>query len=235
MKLFRLLPIVPIVALFMGLNTPVVAQNSPVVIELYTSQGCSSCPPADALLHKLAQRDDVIPLALHVDYWDYIGWKDIFADPEHAQRQRRYARVAGRRSVYTPQMIVNGVDSIVGARGMEISEAISNHKDHDTGVRLQVSRTHDGISIEASAPNNPGPMVVHVVRYAESKDVKITRGENAGRSMSYSNVVEDWRVLTEWSGRRDLSVNTDIDGDGPVVVLIQSANQGPMQAAAQLR
>jgi len=200
-----------------------------------TSQGCSSCPPADALLHKLAKRDDVIPLALHVDYWDYIGWKDQFARPEHAERQRKYASVAGRRSIYTPQMIVNGEDSIVGARGMEISDAIVSHKARETGVSVALQRTESGVRIEAQAASANGPMVVHVVRYAPERDIKITRGENAGRQISYANVVTDWRVVREWSGRRDLALDVELEGDAPVVVMIQSAGQGPIQAAAQLR
>lgn len=224
-----------IVAMCGAFGTQVSAQTGPVVIELYTSQGCSSCPPADELLRKLAQRDDVIALALHVDYWDYIGWKDVFARPEHAKRQRNYAKAAGRRSIYTPQMIVNGTDSIVGARGMEISEAIASHKRHDTGVFVHISRIDGGAVITARATESPGKMVVQVLRYAPKRVVKITRGENAGRQLTYANVVEDWRVLTEWSGRDDLSVELPIEGDAPVVVLIQSADQGPIQAAAQLR
>jgi hypothetical protein len=98
------------------LSAPSLAQDRPVLVELFTSQGCSSCPPADALLHKLARRDDVVALALHVDYWDYIGWKDTFAKAAHSARQRAYAREAGRRMVYTPQMIINGADHVVIGR-----------------------------------------------------------------------------------------------------------------------
>ena len=95
-------------AAFLGLTAgvalPVAAEQRPVVVELYTSQGCSSCPPADVMFNELAERDDVIVIALHVDYWDYIGWKDEFGDPAHADRQRAYANTAGRRSIYTPEM-----------------------------------------------------------------------------------------------------------------------------------
>ena len=95
------------VATSLALSTPAVA-DGPVVVELYTSQGCSSCPPADAMLHDLAARPDVIALALHVDYWDYIGWVDEFADPAYTRRQKQYAQVAGNPSVYTPQMVIGG-------------------------------------------------------------------------------------------------------------------------------
>jgi len=211
------------------------AGDHPVVIELYTSQGCSSCPPADALLHQLADRDDVIALAMHVDYWDYIGWKDQFADPSHSQRQRTYAVVAGRRSIYTPEMIINGVDSVVGARGMEIADAIQSHKQSSSPIDLTVTRNDGELSIAASNSARAQSMVVHVLRFQPSREVRITRGENAGRNMSYANVVQDWRVLTEWSGRQDLAVTAPLDGDEPVVVLVQGAKQGPILAAAQLR
>ena len=209
--------------------------DNPVVVELFTSQGCSSCPPADELMHELAKRDDVIPLALHVDYWDYIGWKDEFANPAHSDRQRSYAVVAGRRSIYTPQMIVNGQTSIVGARGMELAEAIQKHKAQTNPVSIELARADGTLSIAAKNDGVSGGMVVHVLRYQPKRDVKILRGENAGRHIYYSNVVEDWRVLTEWSGRRDLSAEMPVEGDAPVVVLVQASGNGPILAAARLR
>ncbi|MFK7876464.1 MAG: DUF1223 domain-containing protein [Paracoccaceae bacterium] len=212
------------------------AQSSPVVVELFTSQGCSSCPPADALLHELAKRDDVIALALHVDYWDYIGWKDQFADPAHSERQRAYAVTAGRRSIYTPQMIVNGQTSVVGARAMELSDAIAAHRAKESSVTLEIERVADTVSIRArSDARVPDGMVVHVLRYQTARDIQILRGENAGRQMTYANVVEDWRVWTEWTGQSPLVTSVDVDGDAPVVVIVQGADQGPILAAAQLR
>ena len=101
------------------------AQDKPVVVvELFTSQGCSSCPPADALLDRLSSRNNVLALSLHVDYWDYIGWKDKFASPAHTARQQAYARAAGRRSVYTPQMIINGLDDVAGTAPMDVADMI---------------------------------------------------------------------------------------------------------------
>ncbi len=211
------------------------AQNGPVVIELYTSQGCSSCPPADKLLHELAERDDVIALALHVDYWDYIGWKDKFASPAHSERQRDYARRFGNRSVYTPQMIVNGQDSIVGARPMKLADAIQAHKAKAPGVALTLSRDGDDLVIQAKTATSQDGMVLHMLRYVPRSEVRITRGENAGRTLSYANVVQDWRVLAEWSGRKPLSAKVPMVGDAPVVVLVQAAGQGPILGAAQLR
>ena len=177
----------------------------------------------------------MIALALHVDYWDYIGWQDAFALPEHAERQRTYARQAGRRSIYTPQMIINGVDSIVGARGMEISEAIMAHKSQITGVAVTARRAGDQVLISAQASgSSAGPMDVLLVRYTELSDVKITRGENAGRHLSYANVVQSWERVAEWSGQTTLSVEAGLSGDAPAVVLIQAAGTGPIVAATRL-
>lgn len=216
--------------------TPLFAQNMPVVVELFTSQGCSSCPPADELMHALAERDDVIALALHVDYWDYIGWKDEFADPRNADRQRAYATTAGRRSIYTPEMIVNGLTDIVGAKPMEISRAIAMHKENPQLVSLSLSRTGNQVQIDAAAlKRGTGSMVVQMLRYAPEREARITRGENAGRTITYANVTQDWKVLGEWDGRAPLSLAAQAPGDDPVVILIQSMGMGPILAAGRLK
>jgi hypothetical protein len=217
-----------------SLGLPVVAQ-SPVVVELFTSQGCPSCPPADKLLHELAQRDDVIPLALHVDYWDYIGWKDEFSHPDYAKRQRGYAVQAKRRSVYTPQMIVNGVTDIVGARRMELSKAIAHHADLPSRVELSVNRSGSEILINAQPTNVDGPLIVRMLRYTPQRSANITRGENAGHTMLYANVTENWTVLAEWDGTTALALTSVVEGDKPVVVLVQQDQHGPILAAVRLR
>ncbi|MGR3713803.1 MAG: DUF1223 domain-containing protein [Shimia sp.] len=206
----------------------------PVVVELFTSQGCSSCPPADAFFHKqLTDRDDVIALSLHVDYWDYIGWKDNFADPAYSNRQRLYARAAGHRSVYTPQMIVNGKDHVVGTHPDKVEGLIRAHKSVTPPVTLDVSRKGNRVSIKASTEMR-GDMRVHLVRYIDDEAVKIKRGENAGKTLTYANIVNDWRVLKNWNGRTPLSIDAQTKGDGPVVVLVQGANGGPILAAARV-
>ncbi len=216
--------------------TPLFAQDNPVVVELFTSQGCSSCPPADEMLHALAERDDVIALALHVDYWDYIGWKDEFADPRNAERQRAYARKAGRRSIYTPEMIVNGLTDIIGARPMDVSKAIAEHKEKPPTVALELSRDGDDVIIDASLlATSQGPMVVQMLRYVPERQSRITRGENAGRTMTYANVTQDWTVVGEWDGRSPLKMAVKAVGDNPVVVLVQAPKMGPIIAARQLR
>lgn len=217
-----------------SLVTPAAAQ-SPVVVELFTSQGCSSCPPADKLMHQLAERDDVIALALHVDYWDYIGWKDEFADPSYAKRQRAYAIEAGRRSVYTPQMIINGQTDIVGARPLDLANAIADYSAKTTPVTLNLTRSGDSVQIVAQSSKANGPLVVQMLRYTPERTARITRGENAGHTITYANVAEDWKILQEWDGITDLNIAADAPGDKPLVVLVQMGLSGPILAAAQIK
>lgn len=209
--------------------------GSPVVVELFTSQGCSSCPPADAMLHELAQREDVIALALHVDYWDYIGWKDQFAKPEYTQRQRQYAVLGHRRSVYTPQMIINGQTDVVGAKAMKLSEAIAKHAANPSPMDVNLTLEGSTLAIKASANGAKGPFVVNVLRYTPRSKVRITRGENKGRTLAYANVVHDWKIVSEWDGNKPLSISADVTGEDPIVVIIQQNRFGPIVAAARLR
>lgn len=223
-------------ATLFGLATSVAAQNNPVVVELFTSQGCSSCPPADALMHELAEREDVIPLALHVDYWDYIGWKDPFGNPAHVQRQRAYAAEGKRRTIYTPEMVVGGVTDIVGAKPMALSKAIAEHARMPSKVALELARSGETLSINAEyLSDGPAPMTVHLLRYTPKHTTKIKRGENRGRTLDYANVVEGWTVLTEWDGAAPLTITANVKGDKPTVVIIQQDGVGPILAAARLR
>jgi hypothetical protein len=208
----------------------------PVVVELYTSQGCSSCPPADAMFEDLAERDDIIALALHVDYWDYIGWKDTFGDPVHAERQRAYAAVAGRRSIYTPEFIVDGQTDVVGAKPMKLMKAIETHRSENSPVALTIERDGNRLAVRAQVTDDGAqPMSVQMVRYAPSRTAEIKRGENAGKTITYRNVVEEWADLGVWNGRAPFEVDVALEGDNPVVVLIQSDGAGPILAAAEIR
>ena len=214
---------------------PAVAQQSAVVVELYTSQGCSSCPPADEMMQVLAERDDVIALSLHVDYWDYIGWKDEFADPKHAKRQRGYAMEAGRRSVYTPEMIVNGTSDIVGAKPMKLATAIEKHKSDPKTVDLDLLRSGDTVIINARVVSGTQKaMTIHMLRYQPRRKADITRGENAGRTLEYVNVAQDWQVLSEWDGAAPLQVEANAPGEWPIVVLVQRGDYGPILAAGTI-
>lgn len=212
------------------------AEPRPVVVELFTSQGCSSCPPADALLTELAKRDDVIALALHVDYWDYIGWKDTLANPAFTKRQKGYAYAAGQRTVYTPQMIVGGKDHVVGYKPMRLAELIEDHHDKHDEMQVSLTRITGGVLITADAVARArGDMVVQLFRYTPEEIVEIRRGENAGKTITYSNIVTEWRELGMWDGAEPLSMRADVAGDAPVVVVVQEPMQGPILAAARLR
>ncbi|APE43955.1 DUF1223 domain-containing protein [Sulfitobacter alexandrii] len=230
----HLLPLVT--ALCLAAAQHAAAQESPVVVELFTSQGCSSCPPADAILEELAEREDVIALALHVDYWDYIGWEDPFGDPAHAERQRTYAHQAGRKSVYTPEMIVQGQTDIVGAKPMKLSKAIADHSQRPAPAALQIARDGDTLRIEAQARGAlTGPVQVHMLRYTPTRTTAIERGENRGKTLTYANIVEGWQVLGQWDGQAPLSMTADVTGDKPLVVILQGAEAGPILAAQRLR
>lgn len=215
-------------------TTSAIAQDGPVVIELYTSQGCSSCPPADAMLHDLAKRDDVIALALHVDYWDYIGWKDSFGRPENTARQQGYARAANAATVYTPQMIVGGVDHIVGSRPMQVMDAVQARRRQGNAFDVSIIRNGGSVMISA-APGPRGDYVVQVVRYTPEETVSIGRGENAGRSISYANIVTSWDVVGRWDGQSPLALEATAAGGDPVVAIIQRASHGPIVGSAILR
>ncbi|MGC9417527.1 MAG: DUF1223 domain-containing protein [Rhodovulum sp.] len=212
------------------------ADNGPVVVELFTSQGCSSCPPADALIAELAKRDDVIPLALHVDYWDYIGWKDVFADPAFTRRQKAYARAAGQRSVYTPQMVVGGQDHVVGYRPMDLARLIESHQGLTSPVTLTMEREENTVTIRARSQTVfEEDVVLQVVRYKPAEEVNITRGENAGHTFHYANIVDVWKAVARWDGAKPLVVSVQTEGEQPIVALVQKAGPGRILAAARLR
>lgn len=212
------------------------AQDQLVVVELYTSQGCSSCPPADDIFAELAKRPGVLPLALHVDYWDYIGWKDSFAQPAFTERQKSYARTTGSRTIYTPQIVVSGADHVVGAKAMQILDLIEAHGNKREPVILQITRVGDRIEIRGEAHGQFGaPVVVQLVRFMPEETVAIERGENAGRTITYTNIVTDWRHLGVWSGEAPLRMEAEAAGDQPAAVILQHEGPGEIIAAAALR
>ncbi len=222
-------------AICLTFATIVQAEEHKVVIELYTSQGCSSCPPADAYLAELAKRDDVIALALHVDYWDYIGWKDNFADPFYTQRQYSYARAAGKKMVYTPQMVIGGVDHVVGSKPNAVRQHISDHRAKRQTVELRAERREGQITVWANpAVRLNGSFVVELVSYSPEQTVDIKRGENAGRQISYINIVDDISTVGRWDGRSPLVISTPAPSTGPMVAIVQNVNAGPIVAAVQI-
>lgn len=211
------------------------AQEQVVVVELFTSQGCSSCPAADEILVQLGQREDIIALALHVDYWDYIGWKDKFAHSAFTARQKGYARAFGNRSIYTPQMVVNGAREVVGNRPMEVMDMVQQASRKGAVTPLSLSRSGSSLKIAAPARRGMQNSDVILVRYIPRETVSIPRGENAGKSLTYSHIVTEWTDIGDWNGAGPLSQTVSVDGSAPIVVLVQVKNQGPILAAARLR
>ncbi len=213
-----------------------VAQPSPVVVELFTSQGCSSCPPADEYMARLADRDDVIALALHVDYWDYLGWTDSFAQAAFTERQKKYARANSDRAIYTPQMIVDGTERVQGVRPMTMAEMVRAHRDRPRNVQIALDRSEGRLTIRLNAePPLDHDAVVQLVRYLPRAQVTIERGENAGRTVTYHNIVTLWDTLARWDGKGPLTMTAELPGAEPVVVIVQSDAHGPVLAAERLR
>ena len=220
--------------LWAALAPPVLAEPV-VVVELFTSQGCASCPPADEFLEALVKDPRVIPLSLHVDYWDYIGWEDEFAESAFTERQKMYARAAGARTIYTPQMIVGGMEHLVGVRPEELSALIGQHLATPLPVAVRLSRSDGSLLIDASAERPlERPAVVQLVRYLPSETVEITRGENAGQRVTYANIVQDWTDVGVWDGAAPLSLRETISGSSPAVVIVQEVGAGRILGAARL-
>ncbi|MDT0683996.1 DUF1223 domain-containing protein [Roseicyclus sp. F158] len=212
------------------------ADDSRVLVELYTSQGCASCPPADELLHRLADQEDVLALSLHVDYWDYIGWKDSFASPAFTARQKEYARSAGSRSIYTPQMIVDGTEHIVGSRPMEVAGAIERRR---AGQDLDIGATRSGSDLRIAAPVPEGGVVsgpydIHLVTWTPQETVDIAHGENSGMSITYTNIVTSWTTLEQWQGDAPLSLDVAAPEEAHAAVIVQVAGHGAVVGIAEL-
>ena len=212
--------------------------SRPVLVELFTSQGCSSCPPADALLDDLAGRPDVVALSMHVDYWDYIGWKDPYASPQYTARQQRYAEALNLRYVYTPQIVVDGRANVVGSRRAEVLEAIEAAAQRDRPIDITFGTGSGGKVIipEGHAPDEGATVWLAV--YDREHTTQIKRGENAGRSLRNANVVRSFERLGTWTGAR-LEIPLDLAGarargrDG-CAVIVQQGRAGPVLAAAAM-
>ncbi|MGJ8529498.1 DUF1223 domain-containing protein [Maritalea sp.] len=186
------LPIVSGSALAMSIKSEPVA-----VLELFTSQGCSSCPPADKILSELAHDKKLITLAYHVDYWNYIGWEDTFSDEEHSNLQRGYAHQLGAERIYTPQLLINGTVDIVGSHADKIEKAIAASS-LDVGVSFAVEG--DMLSIEIPKfDTNIEQATIWLVPFISSVKVEIQRGENRGQTLTYSSVVKHRQIVGMWS------------------------------------
>jgi len=216
------------------------APGAPVVVELFTSQGCSSCPPADELLNDLARtRDDVIALSLHVDYWDYIGWKDPYGSPMHTARQRAYAAALRIPYVFTPQVVIDGRVSQVGSDRGAILAAIDTARARRKALRIEFVADNGG---KVVIPQGHAPDVgatVWLVVYDRYHETKVKRGENAGRVIRNANVVRRLERLGTWTGERlEIPLNlTDaaVSGRYGCAVIVQQGRTGPVLGAAAMR
>jgi hypothetical protein len=183
--------------------SPALAGDLRGVVELFTSQGCSSCPPADKLLGQLAVDPSLVALSLPVDYWDYLGWKDTLADPRNSARQRAYAAVRGDREVYTPQAVINGAVHALGSDKDAIEEAIDLSRSDHTTLTLPVTLTAGNGRLAVAVSERPGigAAEVWLCGIVKAVTVAIGRGENRGRSITYHNVVRSWLKLGTWGGK----------------------------------
>lgn len=212
------------------------AHADPVYIELYTSQGCSSCPPADKILGSLAQRDDVIAVAFHVDYWDYIGWKDSFGKADHSARQRSIARARGERRVYTPQMMINGVTDVIGNRAMAVSNAIANAARQAPVLNITARKNGQTVHLQATptADLPAGPIHVHILNVIPTETVAIKRGENAGRNLRYHNIVRNFQTIDRWSGQGAFSRKITLPQNADSYAVFQIDGVGRVLGAVKL-
>ncbi|MDB5474427.1 MAG: hypothetical protein JWP99_1730 [Devosia sp.] len=198
------------------------------VVELFTSQGCSSCPPADALLTGLAQDDDFIALAYHVDYWDYVGWKDTFADAEFSDRQRAYAESWGSSRIYTPQMVVNGQHGVVGSRRNDVHRALDGAA---LPLQVHISREPDMLKVTSPPLSGLADAVVWLVSYLDRSEITIKDGENAGKTMVYTQVVTGRQVLGMWESASGASLKLPIpevlaENSTGIAVIVQQEHDG---------
>ena len=208
------------------------------IVELFTSQGCSSCPPADAVLQEYAKRQDIIALSFHVDYWDYLGWRDSFSNAEFTARQRHYASSRGDDQVYTPQAVINGQVHIVGSSSSGIEAALGEMELAQMTPFVEIRAAVRGEKLEVRVGPSPAPgraadILLAVVQ--PSATVRIGRGENAGRTVIYRNVVRSLTKIGAWDGRAVSLAqplrHTESTAELAYVVLLQQSSTGPILGA----
>lgn len=203
----------------------------PVVVELFTSQGCSSCPPADAIVAQLAgTRPDVLALSFHVTYWDSLGWKDPFSLPAATERQQRYVAQAVSPEVYTPAMVVDGRTDVIGSDRGAVEAALARASaDLRTAAAVDVMRSAAGLAITVGAGTGAGRVLL--VGYARQHQTRIGRGENGGRTLSEANIVRSVRVAGVWTGRL-LQLHEAIPAGEAFAVIVQGEDGRILGAAA---
>jgi hypothetical protein len=212
------------------------SQRIETVVELFSSQGCRSCPPGDRLLKELRSRPGILALTYHVDYWDYLGWKDTLASPEFSQRQYDYAKARGDMDVFTPQMIVNGEKQMVASQRSEVEAVIAQSRRINWRASLQMSDSSSEIVVEIAAGKGPVEATLWVMPVMEHTSVKIEKGEMAGEEIAYTNVVRKIVPAGMWQGEAQRIVLPK-DGLMPkgataCVALLQIGKVGPILGCA---
>jgi hypothetical protein len=222
----------------LGRRAEATTDTRPVVVELFTSQGCSSCPAADALLGEIKKIPGVIAISINVDYWDYLGWRDTLADSSKSQRQYDYARSRGDMDVYTPQIVVDGGSHYVGSNRSVVLAAIERARSAKASspVEMSVSVGSDEIVVDLGAAPSKPDCTVWLMSIAPRIAVKIERGENSGRDVVYHNVARKIVPAGTWKGFAEtlrLPKNGIMTpGCTACVALLQDGNVGPIEAAA---
>ena len=225
----------PLAIITSAMLTSAIAAAAPrAVVELFTSQGCSSCPPADKLAGELAQDPSLIVMSLAIDYWDYLGWKDTLAIAGHSNRQRAYSKARGDREVYTPQVVVNGVAHVLGSDKDAIDKAIDKTRKQPEMLSLPISMsvTGDQISIAIPAAKDATKGEIWLCPITKTVPVTVGRGENSGNTIDYHNVVRRWVKLGDWTGaartfKVPLSDVTGVGGDAVAVVVQAGSKEAP--------
>ena len=220
--------------------------RQPVLIELYTSQGCSDCPPADQILVDLAHRPDVIALSFPITYWDMLGWKDTLASASNTHRQKAYAEMLGRTATYTPQMIVDGIEDVVGNKRHIVLSAVTRHyalRREAAPISFNAAYSAQNLTIDISGAAPEGvtdesAAVIWVMRILGHAEVAVEGGENKDRMLAYTNVVRDIRQGGTWGGgEKTVHIPLILDAsthDG-VAVIVQGRGHGQVFAAILLK
>lgn len=206
------------------------------LIELYTSQGCSSCPAADDILTNIADTKGILALGFHVDYWDYLGWKDTFGQKAFTDRQRVYnMNIPSKYTLVTPQMIFHGQSQLAGANRKGTHKKLKEVAAVKPSANLDAELSGNTVSVSiAPKTTNLGKSDVIIVTYQPSVDVKIKRGENAGRTVTYTNIVSSWTKIGSWDGHSKVTLTHTLNSDHNAAVVLQARNVGDIYAAETL-
>lgn len=218
---------------------PVRADENTVVVELFTSQGCVACPPADRVMAEIAQVENVVALSWAVDYWDYLGWEDTFGKASHTERQELYNDRLGVRGVYTPQVVINGKREVVGSKGEAIRNTIHQLRSQTSmPVDAEIVGDWDNLDLLLSDYETDKPLTIRMIWFDASRTVDISYGDNQGRTLHYTNIVRGSEVIDLWDGeggRRDLDLSKVLaSGSNCIAILVQEGDGGKIVGASKI-